>query len=36
MSIFIHVASKNVCAMPKSIYNMGDFTGDMPGFVAVM
>ena len=24
MSIVIHVASKNVCAMPKSIYNMGN------------
>ena len=24
MSIFIHVASENVCAMPKSIYNMGN------------
>ena len=26
MLILIHVASKNVWAMPKSIYNMGNFT----------
>ena len=36
MSIFIHVASENVCAMPKSIYNMGNCTCHMLTFINVM
>ena len=36
MSIFIHVASENVCAMPKSIYNMGNCICHMPAFITVM
>ena len=36
MSIFIHVASKNVCAMPKSIYNMGQCICQMLNFIYVM
>ena len=36
MSIFIHVASKIVCAMLKSIYTIGNFMCDMPNFVIVM
>ena len=33
MSIFIHVASNNVRAMLKSIYNTGNFTCDMPNLI---
>ena len=36
MSIFIHVASENVCAMPKSIYNMGNCICHMLTFINVM
>ena len=36
MSIFIHVASRNLCTMPKSIYNMGKFTYHMLNFINVM
>ena len=36
MSIFIHVAFKNVCAMPKSIYNMGNCICHMLTFVNVI
>ena len=36
MSIFIHVASENVCAMPKSIYNMGNCICHMLTFIYVM
>ena len=36
MSIFIHIASENVCAMPKSIYNMGNCICHMLTFIYVM
>ena len=36
MSIFIHVASENVCAMPKSIYNMGNCICHMLTFINVV
>ena len=36
MSIFIHVSFENVCAMPKSIYNMGNCVCHMLTFINVM
>ena len=36
MSILIHVASENVCPMPKSIYNMGYCICHMLCFINVM
>ena len=36
MSVFIQIASKNVCAMPKSIYNMNNFTYHVPYFITVI
>ena len=37
MTILIHVASENVCAMPESIYNIGNFVcHNMLNFINVM
>ena len=35
MSIFIHVAPKNVRTMPRSIYNMGNYTCHMLNFIDI-
>ena len=36
ISMFIHVASENVCALPKSIYNMGNCVCHIPTFINIM
>ena len=36
MLIFIHVASENICSIPKSIYNMGNCICHMLAFINVM